>query len=256
MKRFWIALVALVTPIVHAAPSGTFPAKDWGQLLQRYVDREGRVDYAALKASTEDRRRLDQLVKYIAEISPAKAPASFPSDEAKVYYLNAYNVLVWKSVVDRIGRVPPFTNVDADKEAFFYRTKFSVGGEALSLSELEGKVIRPRFADPRVHMALNCASGGCPVLPREPFAADKLDLQLVREARRFCNEARNVAPSSDGTSVKLSRIFDWYKDDFGGAPDKVLAWINRYRTAPILPGAKIDYLEYDWTLNDRQLLRR
>ena len=82
--------------------------------------------------------------------------------------------------------------------------------------------------------------------------------QLSREARKFCNEQRNVDFDPATKRLKLSHIFDWYKDDFGKEPAKVIAWINRYRAAGAqLPtDAKIEYVDYDWTLNDEHLLNR
>src|SRR5207248_941769 len=103
----------------------------------------------------------------------------------------------------------------------------------------------------RIHMALNCASGGCPQLPREAFSPHDLDGQLTREARKFVAEKRNVDYDAARKVVKLSHIFEWYKDDFG---DPIL-WINRRRETPIPTDAKIEYVDYDWTLNDPNLAR-
>src|SRR5262249_28644241 len=116
-------------------------------------------------------------------------------------------------------------------------------------------VIRPEFKDPRVHMALNCASAGCPQLSREAFTPEKLEAQLDRETRKFMSEKRNVDYDAAAHKVRLSRLFDWYKDDFGKEPAKVLTWINKYRDEKVPIDAKIDYVEYDWTLNDTNLKR-
>jgi hypothetical protein len=109
-----------------------------------------------------------------------------------------------------------------------------------------------------VHFALNCASGGCPQLPPYAFTPKALDEQLNREARKFVSEKRNVDLDGPGRRLKLSHIFDWYKEDFGKADDKVIAWINNFRAADAkLPtDVKIDYVDYDWTLNDVNLLKR
>jgi hypothetical protein len=168
----------------------------------------------------------------------------------EAYYINAYNVLVWKSV---LMRLPQLTNIDAAKVSFFYATAFLVGGDETNLYDLENKIIRPSFHDPRLHMALNCASAGCPTLPREAFTPERLEAQLDREARRFCNDRRNVDYDASGRRLTLSRLFDWYRDDFGGPPMRVVAWINQWRPANAqLPlDAKIDYSNYDWSLNGR-----
>ena len=232
--------------LAHAAVP--FPTARWTALLAKHVDAAGRVSYTAV-----DRAEVERLYAAVAASSPATNPEAYPTAAAKeAYYLDAYNVLVWKNVLDRL---PALKSVNDSKASFFYFTKFIVGHKAVNLKDLEGDVIRPQFKDPRVHMALNCASAGCPELPREAFTADALDTQLDREARKFVAEKRNVM--LEGKTLRLSQIFDWYKDDFGKEPAKVIAWINRYRTADAqLPtDAKISYLDYDWRLNDQALSR-
>jgi hypothetical protein len=228
-----------------------FPYAAWDALLKKSVDDQGRVDYATI-----DRAAFEKVFAAVAASSPKKAPSQYPTRAAKeAYYLNAYNVLVWKNVLNRL---PKLKNVDDQKVSFFFFTKFVVGGDEINLKDLEGDVVRPQFKDGRVHMALNCASGGCPQLPREAFTPEKLDEQLDREARKFCNEKRNVDFDPATKKLKLSHIFEWYRDDFGKSPDKVISWINHYRAADAqLPtDAKIEYVDYDWTLNDVHLLKR
>jgi Protein of unknown function, DUF547 len=234
-----------------AAAPVPFPYAEWSALLAKYVDGKGRVDYNAI-----DKAAFDKVFAAVAASSPKKTPDKYPSPSAqKAYYIDAYNVLVWKNVLTRL---PKLKNVDSEKVSFFYFTKFLVGGDDINLYDLENKIIRPQFKDARVHFALNCASGGCPQLPRDAFTPEKVDEQLSREARKFCNEKRNVDFDPATKKVKLSHIFDWYKDDFGKEPAKVIAWINNYRAADAkLPtDAKIEYVDYDWTLNDVHLLNR
>jgi len=244
------------TALASAPPS--FPYTEWNALLGKYVDDQGRVDYGRLKATPEDLARFEKVFAAVAASSPKKTPAKYPTKEARLaYYLDAYNVLVWKNVLGRIGS-GKFTNVDKEKLSFFYSTDFLVGDDKLNLLDLENKVIRPTFKDGRVHMALNCASGGCPMLPRDAFTPDKVEQQLSREARKFVNEPRNVSYDAATKRLRLSHIFDWYKEDFGKEPAKVIDWINHYRAADAqLPAdAKIEYVDYDWTLNDVKLLKR
>ena len=241
--------------LVRSAPPA-FPFEVWNELTGKYVDGKGRVDYNKLKNDPADMKKLDGLFAAVAATGPKTHPEQFKTRGAKeAYYLDAYNILVWKNV---LSRLPKLSNVDKEKASFFFFTKFVVDGKEVNLKDLEGDVVRPQFKDARVHMALNCASGGCPQLPNYAFMPAKVDEQLSNEARKFCNEKRNVDFNPSTKELKLTHIFDWYKDDFGKDPPKVIEWINNYRAADAkLPtDAKITYVDYDWTLNDVNLLKR
>lgn len=242
------ASVIAPAPEAVATAGDRFDFQTWGSLLERYVDGKGRVDYRRLKDTAADAKLLERLY---AQVAAQKIAALGSPRAEEAFYLDAYNVLVWKSV---LARLPGLKSVNDAKLSFFYTTKFIVAGKETSLYSLEGDVIRPRFSDPRVHMALNCASGGCPALPAEAFVPERLDAQLDREAARFCNEERNVAWDAATKTVRLSQLFDWYAKDFGGKP---LEWINARRPADrrIPLDAKVKFVDYDWRLNDPSLPR-
>jgi len=223
-----------------------FPTNTWDVMLQQHVDLDGRVAYSRI-----DRLGLDSLVAALAESGPKSAPELYRTrNDRLAYFLNAYNIVVWKNVVLRL---PKLTSVLEDK-SFFNVAQFQLGGEVYTLQTLEAD-IRKQFGDPRVHMALNCASAGCPKLPRYAFTSASLERQLAMEAKRFCDEKRNVSYDAGTKTVKLSKIFEWYKDDFGTAPTKILGWINDHRTEKIPVDATVVYTEYDWKLNDLSLKR-
>jgi hypothetical protein len=233
-----------------AASPGPFPAAEWDQLLKRHVDDHGRVAYDEV-----DRSQVERLYAAIAASGPINHPELYSTPAAReAYYLNAYNVLVWKGVLDRL---PGQFSVGQEKARFFYLTRYVVGGEAMSLYHLENAVLRSTFHDPRIHMALNCASAGCPKLSRDAYLPERLDEQLDRDTRRFVSETRNVAYDDKAKRLRLSSIFDWYRADFGDSPQAVIAWINRYRTdSEKMPAtAQIEYVPYDWSLNRRSAPR-
>jgi hypothetical protein len=236
------------------APAGPLPVAEYDALLKRYVDDQGRVDYAALKSKDAD--TVEKLYAVIAATGPDKTPELYPGRPAALaYYLSAYNLLVWKNVLDSL---PKLKQVDEGLYRFFRNPDFMVDGKEADLDDLEKKIIRKRFKDGRIHFALNCASGGCPKLPRTAFTAAAVDQQLDAEARRFCNEPRNVRFDPAAKTVTLSMIFKWYKDDFGGADAAVLGFINKYRAADqqLPAGTQLKYVDYDWHLNDLSLAIR
>jgi len=263
--RKLILTLALLLPVGSACgatikPEGQgvvpFPFEEWDGLLKKYVDDKGRVDYNRLKSDAADMAKLEKVFASVAASSPVSQPDKYPTKAAKeAYYLNAYNVCVWKNVLTRL---PKLKNVDSEKASFFYFTKFNIGGKEMNLVDLEKDQVRKQFKDGRVHFALNCASGGCPQLPPYAFTPQKLEQQLDKEARKFINEKRNVDYDPASKKLKLSHIFDWYKEDFGKADANVIAWINNYRApdAKVPADAKIEYVDYDWTLNDVNLLKR
>ncbi len=152
------------------------------------------------------------------------------------------------------------------KVRFFAFNRILLGGERMSLYQLENGIVRARFPEPRIHFALNCASIGCPRLPREAFDPARLDAQLEREARAFVSEPRNFEIQHEARTVWLSAIFDWYDVDFtdwvqrvsGGSEgtllDAVARWLPPSQAAELrerTQGYRVRFRPYDWRLNDR-----
>lgn len=219
-----------------------FDYSEWTKITTTLVDDKGKVDYLKLQA---DRTGLDRFVATLALAGPKTRPELFLSLESKLaYYINAYNSLTMFNV---INRYPAIKSVTDDQLSFFVTTKFKIDGEEFSLYDIENTLVRPVFQDARVHFALNCASGGCPILPNEPFLPETVQAQLDRERTEFTHETRNVAVV-DGKIV-LSNIFDWYKADFGADP---VAWIRAQAPDLNLPDTKaFEIRPYDWALNDQ-----
>jgi len=217
----------------------------WARVLSRHVDTEGRIDFAGVAREPAD---LNAFVAYVATVSPRLKPAAFSTrGSAIAWYINAYNALAMYNVIQ--SGMPP--DLDAVKVGFFYRNRLLVGGQRISLYDLENKVIRP-LGEPRVHFALNCMARGCPRLPREPFRTEDLGRQLEAAATEFLNEKRNVDLDAEKRIAWVSMILNWYEPDFLKAASSLAAYINRYRTqAPIPAGWEIRFIPYDWTLNSQ-----
>ncbi len=264
-----------ISPAELAAtePDSTFSHNLLDQVLGTHVDTEGRVDYAALKARPE---RLDRYYALVAAYSPDTHPHLFADESARLaYWINAYNTAVLKAVISNypIGSVsdvsaPPLAGLVSDQIGFFYFQKLVFGGVKINLYDLEHEVIRKRFPDPRVHFAINCASGGCPRLPRTAFHAADLDAELDRETRFFVNEARNLRIDDAAKLIHISSIFDWYRTDFtdwltSSHPEMVDADLLDYARLYLgadartsldraeAAGYQVRAIPYDWSLNDQ-----
>ena len=248
-----------------------FSHDDFTRVLYRFVNDQGRVDYTALK---NDARDLERYYLLLSTYSPDSHPDLFPTEQSKLaYWLNAYNAAVIKTVLTYYPisgvediRPPVFLFFLPQKSGFFLCQRLTFGGETTSLYFLEQHVIRKRFAHPRVHFALNCASGGCPHLPQQAFTAEHLDEQLDHEARKFLAEARNFVIDHVRKTILLSSIFDWYESDFRSwlqhqCPgqtatllDYVALYVSAEKTEELRRAAsyRVRFLPYDWRLNDQR----
>lgn len=255
----------------EAFPAG-FSHRAFDQVLKQSVDSDGLVDYASLKKMPEI---LEHYYSAVVRYSPDSHPERFPTESERLaYWINGYNAAAIKIVLEYYP-IPSVTAVKPpralffmpDKSGFFLFQRVCYGGIDTSLYGLENRVIRERFAEPRVHFVLNCASRGCPRLPREAFEGRDLDRQLERETRRFFSEARNFRVDVEAKRVYLSSILDWYREDF-------IDWLERRypnRKADLLQFARlyldqagrrkldrlpadysIEFIDYDWRLNDQK----
>ena len=250
--------------------SGSFPHALLDSVQRRYVDGAGRVDYARLRDNPDN---LDRYYRLLATYSPDSHSDLFPTEVSRLaYWINAYNAAVLKTVLEYypIATVsdvepPKLLFFMSDRSGFFYFQKLEFGGEEINLYDLEHDIVRKRFADPRIHFALNCASLGCPRLPQRAFSAENLEAELESETRRFVNEERNVRIDHEQQVIHLSSIFSWYDSDFldwyGQRYPKpepaLLDYISLYlpseKAAGLTASAsyEIRVIPYDWGLNDQ-----
>jgi hypothetical protein len=92
---------------------------------------------------------------------------------------------------------------------------------------------------------LNCAALSCPPLLNEAYETVNVDAQLDTQAKKFITNP--VFNEIKSTGLKISRLFSWYKGDF--KPD-LITYLNRYLSSPITAGTKVEYMPYDWALNE------
>lgn len=256
IHRFLLCLSILLPTTVTRAANDSYSDDDWRRVLSEFVDQRGLVDYEGLAASPET---LDRYVDQIARISPKSHPEIFADRAAELaYYVNAYNALVIHGVLEKGPDISSVWGRSGTGFGFFVRQKVIVGGEKVSLKKLEDEDIRAGYRDPRIHAALNCASRGCPRLPRRPFTAESLDQELDAAMTEFVGEERNCRPEPKNRTVTLSKIFDWFEKDFldyerahGNSRPTVMDYVNRYRSeeARIPRDYRVEFAKYDKSLN-------
>ena len=254
-----LAMLVLASVADGETTAMTFSYDDWQTVLQTYVNDTGLVDYTGLASNSGD---LDRFLEHVQTQGPTSTPEIFPErSDQLAYYINAYNALVFKGVLGLGPDADTVWGITKTGYGFFARMKIDLDQRQTSLKTLEDDDIREGFGDPRIHAALNCASVGCPRLPRESFLPETLDAQLDAAMREFVGEERNCRVDSSAGTVTLSKIFDWFRGDFEGYEAKqgdgtgeLLDYINRYRSADaqIPGGLKVKFSSYDKSLN-RQL---
>jgi len=249
----------------------SFSYKAWDSFLKRHVDKRGYVDYRAVQQSRAD---LDHFLRQIAEKSPDSDPELFPTREARLtYWINAYNAWAIQAVlthypIESVNDVPhPWPLFFLPRgTGFFLFQRITLGGTRTSLYYLENKVIRKRFSDPRIHFALNCASKGCPRLPREAYIPERLDNQLDVAMRQFLSEPRNLSVDLDNNIIHMSSIFDWYEKDFTrwikeNYPEEepsLVHYLKLNTHGELKAGieacrnCRIEFIDYDWSLNNQK----
>ena len=203
-------------------------------LLNYVVD--GKVNYTGISA---DKISINELVNNIANADLNNAD----KNTRLSFYLNAYNLLVIKNVVDNLPLNKPI-----DVIGFFDKKTFEVAGSYMTLNALENNKLRP---DPRVHFALVCAAKGCPQIMNEAFFPDKVQTQLDALTLKALNSVTFIKVDDKSKTVKISKIFDWYQDDFIKVSGSAINYINAKRTTPIPASYAVEFYEYDWSLNGK-----
>ena len=217
---------------------------EWDVLVKKHVSKNGMVDYQGF---LKDKK---QLQVYLDKLSANKPTSKWSKNEKMAFWINAYNAFTVKLILDHypinsmkdIKKGIPFVNSVWDI------TFIPMGKEKIDLNYIEHSILRKEFKDPRIHAAINCASFSCPLLRNEAYYASRLDEQLNDAMRKFVNDTQRN--QLDKSNIKISKIFSWFAGDFKLNGSSVVDYLNKYAKKRVQPNAKIDFLEYQWELND------
>lgn len=220
--------------------------------LARYVvTRNGMnlVDYGAVTPADRD-----ALENYIETLEGTNVDL-LTRDQQFAFWVNLYNAATVRLILNHYP-VDSIRDIDISPGFFSdgpWQAKIlRVSGEKLSLDDIEHRILRPIWKDPRIHYAVNCASIGCPELARQAYRAYALEAMLNSAARAFVNHPRGVRV--DRGDLFVSRIYKWYAEDFGNSDSDMIAHIRAYAnpalSAQLSMMTRIRKYHYDWTLND------
>lgn len=211
----------------------------WDELLNEHVDAEGNVDYEGLK------KNKDKFYKYLKLLSSNHPEESWSKNEKMAYWINAYNAFTVQ-LVTKFYPIKSIMKIGGAFEEPFDVKFIRIEGKKYTLNEIEHKQLRAKYDEPRIHFAVNCASYSCPKLRNEAYHPDRLESQLQDQAEYFINNERYN--KIEKNKVKISKLFDWYEEDFTGDGD-VIDYINKYSKTKVSGNASIEYLKYNWALN-------
>jgi Protein of unknown function, DUF547 len=264
MKRFFLCLAALLTSVSAFALDHSHKA--WDELLKkhvRYVENgsASRVNYAGI---AKDRAQFKAVLDDYQKVSKAEFDG-WTKPQQQAFLINAYNAFTVEKILTRypdIKSIRDFGSVFGNpwKDKFF-----TLFGQPAYLDLIEHETLRKEgvYDDPRVHVAVVCASIGCPMLRNEAFTADRLEAQLEDAMKRFLSDRTRNRYNPQSGKLEVSKIFDWYGKDFDKGHkgfSSVKATMAKYadlladkpgdRATVSAQKAEVAFLDYDWGLND------
>ncbi len=249
----WLALIWLLLLQERGfAVSFDHSHKAWSDLLRVYVNDKHLVDYQAWRANTTS------LESYLEQLQTVAYQdyLNWNPLQQKAFLINAYNAFTIKLILDHypvasIRKIGGFFTSPWKLEFFKL-----LDGKIKSLDPIEHNWLRQhaQLKDARIHAAVNCASISCPVLQRSAFVATQLDKQLDQANQQWLADPSRNRFDLAAKTVYLSKIFDWYEEDFGDNKAGVLAFLKKFGPKSLqswqAKDVSIEYLDYNWSLND------
>lgn len=233
------ALGALLLPTLATAAGFPDPAPFDAVLEARA--RGGGFDYNG--TTGQDRKRL---AAYLADLGDAR-PDSMNADEKKAFYIDAYNAWAIETLLDNPGQKI------TDIEGAFSKVKHHVGGESLTLDDVENRLRETR--DARIHFAIVCASRSCPPLAPRAYRPEGLSETLDRQGRAFVNDSSRNVIDRAASRIALSMIFRWDRKEFERDGGTLLRYVAKFVSDPAAAAwlastdRRPEFLEYDWSPN-------
>jgi len=226
------------------------------KVLKKYV-KNSLVDYKKLQKDNEFQKYLDFLSK--VELNKLN------HDEKLAFWINAYNAFTLKVIIDNYP-VESIIDLHSGGKIIGYllgktvwdKKFIAVNRTKMSLGEIEHEILRKQFKEPRIHFAIVCASISCPELRNEAYESEKIDAQLEEQTIKFLNDKTRNHFDLKKREAHLSKIFDWYKEDFGKSDENILRFTVKYLPNNIGEDIiknifewDISYKSYNWNLNKK-----
>ena len=207
----------------------------WNNFLKKYVSNEGQVDYKTIKTYQGN---LNIVLQSLTKTIPDE---NWSKNEKLAFWINAYNAFTIKLIIDNY----PLKSIK-DIQKPWDKKFIKIGSYTMSLNYIEHDILR-KMDEPRIHVAIVCASISCPKLQNEAFVAEKIDSQLSKATSEFLSDTSKNFISQN--SLEISKIFQWFSKDFK-QNGSLIIFLNKYSDIEISEHAKIKFQDYNWNLND------
>ena len=225
-----LPVITLFLSVAMAQPSHEL----WDQLLRENVEPSGNVDYVGFQ------KQENKLTAYLNLLSKGIPSSQWERSDAMAYWINAYNAYTIQLI---LNHYPVKTIKDIHGGQPWDVKWIKLEDNLYSLNQIENEILRPKYKDPRIHFAVNCAAQSCPPIANQAFSGSNLDLLLEDRTKTFIqNQDYNEIKKN---AIRISRIFEWYASDF----NDLIGFLNQYSKVQIAKNASIGFQEYNWALN-------
>lgn len=233
MRTLFI-LCCFISSSLFANPIDSFN-QSAGSIIHSDYIQNGFVNYQVLH---ENLTLFDPVIKNMATVQLK----DLSMDEKTAFLLNAYNLLVIKTIAENYPITSPL-----EIKGFFDKNMFMLNGRKVTLDQIEHKVFY-LSKDPLIHFGLVCAAKGCPLLNDTIFTPKEVHQQLVNKATEMFDNPEFLIENKANNSLQLSFIFKWNASHF---PKDLVMFINKYKTIKVSEYATVEYYNYDWELNEK-----
>jgi hypothetical protein len=257
----WIRTCSAGAPVFIGNPTGGTVSvdeinhNDWNEILTKYVDENGLIDYQGLHASAQDRNKLRG---YIGQLSTASLGAQASREGKLAFWINAYNAVTVEGILQKY----PTTSIRNHTSKLggynlWHDLQLYVDGRPHSLDSIEHQILR-KMNEPRIHFAIVCASIGCPRLLNEAYTPAMLEKQLETNAKDFFSREQNFKHDTGNNRFYVSAILEWFGGDFGANQSaqlqRISPWLpnTQAQRAAIQNSVSVKSLDYNWELNEQK----
>ena len=265
LKLVFTLIVALgVSPALFASAMFDHHHSLWNQLLRQHVSWvsggvASQVDYAGLQ---RNRAALNVYLRHLSSVNRTEYN-SWHRDQQLAFLINAYNAFTVELILTKYPNLDSIKDLGSFLRSPWKKEFFTLLGERRHLDNVEHDMIRGEFNEPLIHVAVVCASIGCPALRDHAFTSENLESSLTDSMRRFLSDRSRNRYNAERKTLQVSKIFDWYRGDFEKdqrgyreLSDLFAAHATELSADPAVQAlikagrVPIEFIKYDWGLND------